>query len=158
MDASIRTLIRAIESGAYVLSSQEQAMLSRIMPKPEPIQQAAPEWDRDAILRRAEALQDSNMYSDRLPALRFSPNWKVKILPPRSGALIQFRIFGQNGQIVEVIFASQRFGRSAGEWLVESFIPETPSWYVFGIADSPLQYGEREQSEMMERIKLFLKG
>lgn len=102
-----------------------------------------------------ERKEDWRGWTQKLPKLRFRPDWDVLIPPPTGGALVRFLIFKHNNCVSVYFDAFSRLGvvheqNEAGEWV------DAPYYEVYAWSGEPKRYLITETDQMMRDIAEIL--
>lgn len=102
----------------------------------------------DSLLAmKVDTIREYRKWCREIPALKFDPNWEIRIIPPFGGAIVRFTA-DYNGKHVSVYFdAYSELG-----YMYDSNDEPIPYWEVFDGNDCS-RYLLGKEDEMMEHIK-----
>lgn len=104
----------------------------------------------DCMVSRIEVENTERWFDwhEDIPALKFDPEWSVKVVPPFTGVLVRFFVYSAKGNMVSVCLdAFDRIG-----------ISETPFWEVSPYLDDNKQerFSIYDAEELVKGIRAAL--
>ena len=89
-------------------------------------------------VERVEQWRD---WAEKIPALKFNPDWEVKISPPFAGAIARFIV---NGKISVYLDAHCVLG---------FYLDNAPYWEIYPVDGDTYRVGIDDTTELMEVIQ-----
>lgn len=99
-----------------------------------------------------EGQEDWRGWVDKIPALKFDADWKVKIIPGFAGALIRFLVLKGEARISVYLDVNN----SLGYCCAEDGTP-LPYWEVYPYKDDTYRCGMDETDKLLRAIRSSIK-
>ena len=96
---------------------------------------------RSELCSQYDATMESRKWVKEIPFISFNPKWKVKVVPPFTGAVIRFVVSFNNREISVYLDCYRTLGTCSH-----------PYWEAYPINDDTARFGMNDVDSLIETI------